>query len=180
MPHTVIWSYSPSLPQLFPDPSRFSLTYLCISPTQQPSRPTWVAQIFLDARSSTIVWLTCQEPHFREHWLCLTQRPLIADSSMARSGILCPAPSLAGMWSGLGLHGSYTCCRDHSEFTCAVALLCSEDTVSLEPFTSCPHTLSFPSSMIKILSHHAEVEDNAQTHIALFINIGGPHRMWWC
>lgn len=65
----------------------------------------------------------------RENALALFQQLTVANNYLPRSNFVLNFPLCAGIWSGLVLHRSCTCCHNHHEFRCVAALLCPEDSI---------------------------------------------------
>lgn len=122
---------------IFPaSPNSFQTHALSYSPTLHPSpyqgrlvlsRCSWMCNLPPERG-------TYQGYTLRENWSFLSRQLTLSNSSSARGRPLCPSSPLhAGVWSVMGLHGSCVCCHNYSEFICAAAWLCPEDTVSLKP-----------------------------------------------
>lgn len=102
-----------------------------VSSPAPTSRPICDAQTFLNVSSSPWSMLSLPGAMLLETTVSHSAGSSNA-SGVPRLGVeLCAHSVLhAGVWSGLGLHRSCTCCHKHCEFTCAAALLCLWHTVS--------------------------------------------------
>lgn len=157
-PSYAFWSYSPSLPELFPDPLSFSIhptlcSFLSFIFFKNPLRPIYATEIFLDVWSNLPLkhdWLNQVLHSWRKRSLSLPKLT-ISNRAMGRGETVC-------FLSMLGFCLAWACTGVHMlwELTCAAVLLCPED---------CFHNYPLPLALAKTLSVFWFCPITNETHI---------------